>query len=139
MLDDSILEINFWYINVDSLNVEFLRGYNRYRSELVFPMLPLLPACCGSFVESASGLACLFVCLFVCFFHQNWSPEEVKKDKVLLVENLTPFVSPWRPLQGVCLTQGSFGIQTTRTLSLLFSTAAGNWICRYLFIRCLGL
>ena len=29
--DDSILEIYFWYSNVDSLNVEFVRGYNRYR------------------------------------------------------------------------------------------------------------
>ena len=31
-------------------------------------------------------------------------------------------------MRGVCPTQGSFGIQTTGTLSLLFSTAAGNWI-----------
>ena len=45
--------------------------YNRYRSELVFPMLS--DSACGAFVKSDSGLVCFFVCVFC---HQNWSPEE---------------------------------------------------------------
>ena len=102
MSDDSILEINFWYSNVDSLNVEFIRGYNRYRVSFSYSS----DSACGAFVESASGLV-LFVCLFL-FLHQNWSPEE--KNRVLVVGNLRPFVSPWRPLQGVCPAPGSFGI-----------------------------
>ena len=42
--DDSIAEINFWANNVDSLNGRvFIGGRNRYRSELVSPMLPIQP------------------------------------------------------------------------------------------------
>ena len=70
--DDSISEINFWYINVDSLNVEFIRGYNRYRL--------------------SSAPLDWFVCLFV--FSSELVPLRKKKNRVLLVENLTPFVSP---------------------------------------------
>ena len=61
--DDSILEINFWYSNVDSLSVEFIREYNRYRVSFSYTS----DSACGAFVESASGLV-LFVCLFVCLF-----------------------------------------------------------------------
>ena len=43
--------------------VEFIGGCNRYRSELVSPMLE--NSACGAFVESDPELA----------FHQNWSPE----------------------------------------------------------------
>ena len=70
--DDSILEINFWYSNVDSLDVEFIRGYNRYRVSFSYAS----DSACGAFVESASGQVCLFVCFLFLFFHQNWSPEE---------------------------------------------------------------
>ena len=58
--DDSISEINFWN-NVDPLNVEFIRGYNRYRSELVSPMLPIQPV-----ARLSSPTLDWFVCLFVC-------------------------------------------------------------------------
>ena len=44
--------------------------YNRYRSELVFPMLPIQPV-----MRLSIPTLDWFVCLFV-FFHQNWSPEE---------------------------------------------------------------
>ena len=84
--DDSILEINFWYSNVDSLNVEFIRGYNRYRVSFSYAS----DSACGAFVESASGLV-LFVCLFVflfCFFIRIGPLR--KKNRVLLVENLRP-------------------------------------------------
>ena len=57
--DDSILEINFWYSDVD---VEFIRGYNRYRVSFSYAS----DSACGAFVESASGLV-LFVCLFFVF------------------------------------------------------------------------
>ena len=76
--NDSILKINFWYNNVDSLNVEFIRGYNRYRVSFS----DASDLACGAFFESASGLVCFFFCLFVClflFFHQNWSPEKKEK------------------------------------------------------------
>ena len=110
LLDDSISEINFWYNNVDSLNAEFIRGYNRYWSELVFPMLP---------IQLVVRLSSSPLDWFVCFFFFIRIGPLRKKNRIPLVENLRPFVSPWRPLQGVCPTQGSFAIQTTRTLSLL--------------------
>ena len=82
--DDSISEINFWYINVDSPNVEFIRGYNRYRSELVFPMLPTQPV-----VRLSSPPLDCFVCLFVClFFHQNWSPEKKEQSSTCREPNV---------------------------------------------------
>ena len=56
--DDSISEITFWDNNVDSLNVEFIREYNRYRSELVSPMLPI-----QSLVRLSSPTLGWFVCL----------------------------------------------------------------------------
>ena len=134
--NNSILEINFWYYNVDSLNVEFIREYNRYRVSFS----DASGSAYGAFVEAASGPVCFFACLFVCFscFFIRIGPLR-KKNRVLLVENLRSFVSPWRPFQGDCPAPASFGIQTPKMLSLLFSTAAGNWICRYLSIRCLGL
>ena len=42
--DDSILEIKYWVNIVESLNGKVYLGYNRYRSELVSPMLPFQPA-----------------------------------------------------------------------------------------------
>ena len=66
--DDSISEINFWN-NVDPLNVEFIRGYNRYRSELVSPMLPIQPV-----ARLSSPTLDWFVCLFVCFFISELVP-----------------------------------------------------------------
>ena len=56
--DDSISEITFWDNNVDSLNVEFIREYNRYRSELVSLMLPI-----QSLVRLSSPTLGWFVCL----------------------------------------------------------------------------
>ena len=64
--DVSISEINFWYNNVDFLNVEFIRGYNRYRVSFS----DASDSACGAFVESASGLVCLF------FFSSELAPEE---------------------------------------------------------------
>ena len=107
--DDSILEINFWYSNTVSLNVEFIRRCNRYRVSFSYAS----DSACGAFVESASGLV-LFVCLFVCLFFVLFFFIKIgplwKKNRVLLVENLRPFVSPRRPMQGVCPAPGSFGI-----------------------------
>ena len=111
--DDSVAEINFWANNVDSLNGRvFIGGRNRYRSELVSPMLPIQP------VARLSSPT------------PNWFFSRIgplrRNCRVLLGDKLRSFVSPWRPFQVFCPTQGSSGIQTTRTLSLFFSTAAGN-------------
>ena len=85
--DDSI-----WYNNVDSLNVEFTRGYNRYRVSFS----DASDSACVAFVESASGLVCLFVfCFFIIIGPLR------KKNRVLLVESLRPFVSRPR-LLGLC-------------------------------------
>ena len=68
--DDSIsAEINCWYNNVDSLNVGFIREYNRYRSELVSLTLPIQPV-----VRLSSPTLDWFVCLFVCFFISELVP-----------------------------------------------------------------
>ena len=79
-------------------------------------MLPIQPVVrCR--VRLWTGLFVRLFFVFVFFFHQNWSPEE--KNRFLLVENLRPFVSPWRPLQGVCPAPGSF--ENCRKLELQIS------------------
>ena len=64
--------------------------YNRYQSELVFPMLPTQPV-----VRLSSPTPDWFVCLFVCLFGFCIKIGPLrKKNRVPLVENLRPFVSP---------------------------------------------
>ena len=62
--DDSILEVYFWFSNVDSINVEFVRGYNRYQVSFSYAS----DSACGAL---SSPPLDWFVCSFVfcfCFF-----------------------------------------------------------------------
>ena len=81
-----ISDINFSANSVDFSTAEFIeRGeYNRYWPELVSPMLPIQPVA----RLSSPTPNCFFIRI---------SP---------LRKKCRPFVSPWRPLQGVCPTQG---------------------------------
>ena len=71
--DDSILEIYFWYSNVDSLNVEFVRGYNRYRVSFSYAS----DSACGAL---SSPPLDWFVCSFVFCFFIRIGPQRKRTD-----------------------------------------------------------
>ena len=68
--DDSILEIYFWYSNVDSLNVEFVRGYNRYRVSFSYAS----DSACGALSSPPLDWFCLFVCFLFFVFCSELVP-----------------------------------------------------------------
>ena len=117
MSDDSIAEINFRANNVNSPNGRVYWPAQSLPVRVSFS--DASDSACGAFVESDSELV----------FHHNWFPEEKVQSSTW--RELKAVCLVLEALQVVCLTQGSSGIQTTRTLSLFFSTAAGNWICRH--------
>ena len=117
MSDDSIAEINFRANNVNSLNGRVYWPAQSLPVRVSFS--DASDSACGAFVESDSELV----------FHHNWFPEEKVQSSTW--RELKAVCLALEALQVVCLMQGSSGIQTTRTLSLFFSTAAGNWICRH--------
>ena len=71
--DDSILEIYFWYSNVDYLNVEFVRGYNRYRVSFSYAS----DSACGAL---SSPPLVWFVCSFVFCFFIRIGPQRKRTD-----------------------------------------------------------
>ena len=71
--DDAILEIYFWYSNVDSLNVEFVRGYNRYRVSFSYAS----DSACGALSGPPLDW---FVCSFVFCFFIRIGPQRKRTD-----------------------------------------------------------
>ena len=92
--DDSILEINFWANNANSLNGRVYWGVQSLPVRVSF--FDASDSACGAFVESDSKLV----------FHQNWSPEEKVQS------------STWRELKAVCLALEAFAdlLSNTRVI-----------------------